>query len=262
MTSFWRYNDVIIASCVQWGHAHVHRIVATAHYPCPKCGEIFHRRKDPNKHNITQHPKTQIPCPVCGKRFLSEARLSEHDCIHRNSQDQCLGSEKSYHSSQGLQMHTASRHSNDGLSEAGNCSHPPPMAHRDSDAGYRCSACGEECASAADLIVHLLTHSGKPFKCAICAERYSCEQDLRTHYRCHYGCSVCGIRFETKQALDRHLGEHDKVSDACFDDELFQCTICKKHYPSKQLLHEHYLSHYKCPGCPRIDAQFTCRRAL
>ena len=233
-------------------HAQGHKITGKGHFPCPKCGEIFNWRKDLNKHNNTQHPKAQLRCQSCGNRFLSEARLSEPDCIHRNLQYHCLGSEKSYHSSQDLQMRAASQHSNDGQSEAGNCSHPPPMAHRDSDAGYRCSACGKECASAADLIVHLLTHSDKPFKCAICAERYSSKRDLRRHYHCHFECSICGVSFVTKQALDRHLSKRHKVSGVYFEDKRFQCAICKKHYSSKRVLTKHYLSHYKCPLCPRI----------
>ena len=233
-------------------HKAAHRS-AKGGYICPKCGEIFHFKKELAKHTCTMHPKGQIRCQDCGKQFFSEARLSEHGCLHRNSQDQCLGSEKSYHPSQGLLMHTASQHSNGVPSEVGNCSHPPPMALRDSDAGCRCSACGEECASATDLIQHLLTHSDKPFQCAICTERYPSERDLRTHYRRHFECSICGAGFETKQALDRHLSKakRHKVSDACFDDELLQCAICKKYCPSKQLS-EHYLSHYRCPVCPRV----------
>ena len=200
-------------------------------YRWPRCGEVVHRKRKLAKRTSTRHPKAPIRCQACGEQFSTKATLSEHERVHCKPQHQ--QEESSYSNQDGLETHAASR---------------PP------NAGYRCSACGEECASTSALTLHLNTqHSDdKAFECAICKQCYPSEHVLMKHYLCHFKCSICGMRFGTKQELKEHVGELHTGSDVRSEDKPFQCTVCKKHYPSKSVLSEHYLCHFKCPLCPRI----------
>ncbi|XP_077412989.1 uncharacterized protein LOC144043338 isoform X3 [Vanacampus margaritifer] len=76
----------------------------------------------------------------------------------------------------------------------------------------RCRLCGKTWASQSALRTHMVVHTGdKRFVCRFCGQRFAQKGSMRSHLmRTHVGCGECGMKFEVKTQLLRHLLKHKK----------------------------------------------------
>ncbi|XP_060593780.1 uncharacterized protein LOC132748234 [Ruditapes philippinarum] len=95
--------------------------------------------------------------------------------------------------------------------------------------------------------------SGKPYKCALCPQRFEDPKELLTHVSVHkteYKCSVCMNVMTDKDVylshIESHLpaGKHGHI-----------CDVCNVHFSTVEELQKHNKSHesgtklYKCGNC-------------
>ena len=96
-------------------------------------------------------------------------------------------------------------------------------------------------------------NSGKPYKCALCPQRFEDPTELLTHVSIHkteYKCSVCTKVMTDKDVylshIESHLptGKHGQI-----------CEVCNVHFSTVEELQKHVKSHesctklYKCGNC-------------
>ncbi|XP_019715246.1 zinc finger and SCAN domain-containing protein 20-like isoform X1 [Hippocampus comes] len=84
--------------------------------------------------------------------------------------------------------------------------------HKCEVAPNKCRLCGKTWASQSALRTHMVVHTGdKRFVCRFCGQRFAQKGSMRSHLiRTHVGCGECGMKFEAKTQLLRHLLKHKR----------------------------------------------------
>lgn len=84
--------------------------------------------------------------------------------------------------------------------------------HKCEVAPNKCRLCGKTWASQSALQTHMVVHTGdKRFVCRFCGQRFAQKGSMRSHLiRTHVGCGECGMKFEAKTQLLRHLLKHKR----------------------------------------------------
>ncbi|XP_061405213.1 zinc finger protein with KRAB and SCAN domains 3-like isoform X2 [Lethenteron reissneri] len=77
----------------------------------------------------------------------------------------------------------------------------PAIAGGEDNKPFRCSVCAQRFSQRGNLETHLRTHTGeRPYRCATCGQAFSQSAHLKSHQRTHTGekpcrCKVCGQSF-------------------------------------------------------------------
>lgn len=97
----------------------------------------------------------------------------------------------------------------------------------------------------------------RPYKCKICAARFSQPSVLAYHMDSHKGpsfsCHICGRAFNQNYSLKKHVNTHLRI-------RRFPCDYCSQTYLTAEGLRNHIGRHtgersYKCGLCPMT---FNC----
>lgn len=215
--------------------------VAVTLFRCQAHGMTFDDESSYLKHQQAQH-KPQYQCDICQEKFKSKAVCNEHIKVtHGEKPYKCDidGCTKAFLSRRGLNGHKE--------------------LHR-KNGKYLCRTCNTSFGTQQTLKNHMLTHSDeKNIPCDYCGRTFRRTNECTRHKKtCKEGkkmrakaasvspvlpnpvsCVLCGLKFEDKAELDKHLLDVHK------EKEEFKCDDCPKSFGRKSQLTAHKLVHLK-----------------
>uniref|UniRef100_A0A8C7P8Y1 C2H2-type domain-containing protein n=1 Tax=Oncorhynchus mykiss TaxID=8022 RepID=A0A8C7P8Y1_ONCMY len=132
---------------------------------------------------------------------------------------------------------------------------------------YSCEICGKTERKKHRMTSHMITHTGLPFSCDICGEKFKFQNYLNRHQRSKhtvktYSCSVCEKTFRQATSRDRHERGHagknywcsncgemfrergDRDAHKCIDykgERPFSCSECSEAFQRQYHLKRHQL---------------------
>ncbi|KAJ8664980.1 hypothetical protein QAD02_006642 [Eretmocerus hayati] len=170
---------------------------------CAICEKQFKLQCNLNKHMRTHSDHMAYSCEICGRKFKFTSNLNAHmRGVHSNEKQQnpCWICKKNFSSKSSLKKHIK-LHTGEGVST--------------------CSICHKDFSSKQSLLVHMRAHQNHPYSCTKCRKKFSQKEGLESHNKneCRglgkFCCSVCGNRYQTKNALKKHSQKkHERNSPA------------------------------------------------
>ncbi|CAB1327161.1 unnamed protein product [Coregonus sp. 'balchen'] len=150
------------------------------------------------------------------------------------------------------------------------------------DKRYTCEICGKTETKKARMTSHMRRHTGMPFNCDICGEKFQCQKLLTRHKRSNhytgiiYSCSVCGKTFMQATSRDTHERGHTGKNYWCSDcgetfkerqerdthecivykgDRPFSCSECNKDFERQYHLKKHQLEKHPLMVDQTVDPE-------
>ncbi|XP_038837727.1 zinc finger protein 84-like isoform X3 [Salvelinus namaycush] len=144
----------------------------------------------------------------------------------------------------------------------------PAPTKKKYDKRYSCEICGKTENKKARMTSHMRKHTGLPFNCDICGEKFQCQKLLTRHKRFNhytgiiYSCSVCGKTFMQVTSRDTHERGHTGKNYWCSDcgetfkerqdrdthecivykgERPFSCSECNEDFQRQYHLKKHQL---------------------
>ncbi|XP_061405226.1 zinc finger protein 180-like [Lethenteron reissneri] len=129
----------------------------------------------------------------------------------------------------------------------------PAIAGGEDNKPFRCSVCAQRFSQRGNLETHLRTHTGeRPYRCATCGQAFSQSAHLKSHQRTHtgekpYRCKVCGQSFSHSGNLKAHQRTHT-------GEKPYRCSMCGQKFSYYCSLKRHQYTHtgekpYRCSMC-------------
>nr|XP_040237108.2 zinc finger protein 1 homolog [Anopheles coluzzii] len=127
---------------------------------------------------------------------------------------------------------------------------------------YACNLCPRRFAQKHNLAIHLRTHTGeRPYQCEICSKQFSALGNFQAHKKIHtnerdHVCPSCNKGFITSGDLTRHMISHSGIKN-------YHCDICAKSFSRNRDMMAHkrkmHLEEcgnecYKCHECHKVFA--------
>ncbi|XP_055334087.1 uncharacterized protein LOC129585444 [Paramacrobiotus metropolitanus] len=171
---------------------------------CVVCDKVFGSHTDLQQHMLAHSNRNQLKCGICKKTFQSSRIFAAHVKEHENGKlsepvaeepvpNECVVCRKSFADFLELNQHVKKHNVNGGF-DCAMCNETFPFYHLLSchvmekqhfrpNIGIRCSVCDEELPDESALQLHLFTHHDAELtvKCYLCAERFTCNDDLDVH---------------------------------------------------------------------------------
>ncbi|XP_019561706.2 zinc finger protein 561 [Aedes albopictus] len=125
---------------------------------------------------------------------------------------------------------------------------------------FACSYCSRRFAQKHNLSIHIRTHTGeKPYQCEICSRQFSALGNFHAHKKIHsnqrdHMCPSCNKTFITSGDLARHMVSHSGIKN-------YHCDICAKSFgrnrdmvvhKKKVHLNDRTAENYKCNECHKV----------
>lgn len=165
-------------------------------FKCPQCPKSFARRIQLRRHASVHMEQRGFSCGMCEKWFPTRSALVRHERIHTGERPfQCEICQKSFAQKEILYRHLMTHsgqkpynctHCNKGFTQREPLrihlrTHMAENAH-DINLHY-CSLCPKVFCHASGLSRHLVTHTGKTFKCRDCDRSFTDKSSLRRHHK-------------------------------------------------------------------------------
>ena len=253
-------------------------------FPCQKCGRHFPTEAALISHELNGH-KTDSKLFLCtnGNKLDTSENLKDHICkeIEENP-EKCKMCPRSFKTKTELEEHVKVHYAVEKFTckicqkhfstQAALDSHGVVHKAASSIALFKCIVCGKLFVEKNDIIQHAKIHE-KPHQCVECNKLFPSKYGLHRHMQRYEGkphgkvCNVCGIEFDKRKALERHmivhkkpyhckscnnrfetneeLSEHACTNTSAKENNLrvisrtFNCTVCKEQFKTKALLSKH-----------------------
>ncbi|EEZ98149.1 zinc finger protein 358 [Tribolium castaneum] len=165
-------------------------------FKCPQCPKSFARRIQLRRHASVHMQQRGFSCGMCEKWFPTRSALVRHERIHTGERPfQCEICQKSFAQKEILYRHLMTHsgqkpynctHCNKGFTQREPLrihlrTHMTEGSH-DINLHY-CSLCPKVFCHASGLSRHLVTHTGKTFKCRDCDRSFTDKSSLRRHHK-------------------------------------------------------------------------------
>uniref|UniRef100_A0A3P8SFR3 C2H2-type domain-containing protein n=1 Tax=Amphiprion percula TaxID=161767 RepID=A0A3P8SFR3_AMPPE len=203
-------------------------------YKCPDCSETFASNKERTLHLEDHRGPRQLKCHICGIEFSRPTPLQRHLAVHTGAKP------------------------------------------------FKCSVCQRGFNQPSHLKSHMRLHTGeRPYKCQHCDKCFNHNVSLKSHIQRYHTsssgheqntckvnkimsdrekeqdkekevqlkCHICGIEFNRRTPLRRHLAVHTGAKP-------YKCSVCQRGFNQSSHLKSHMRLHtgerpYKCQHCDK-----------
>lgn len=239
-------------------------------FSCPICSLTFSQSYHMTRHLRNQHDLGQYICTKCGKSLGSWLELKDHKKTHAVEGLTCLACDKQFKEKAELVSH---------LKVHKKITNPRSLV---------CGDCGKVFGRMYHLKRHLMSHrrsaKGECYTCPDCQKTFAFPEDLNKHLEIHVKenngtCPKCNVKFSSLEALEAHMGEHEKSypcntcgkkfkveyalkkHEQSHQDEQYYCSLCRKHFTKLSHYKRHIMVHdrreCRCPHCDSVFLQLT-----
>ena len=199
---------------------------------CEKCGKVFNRKHEWNKH-VALHGDDDLKCDYCDMSFVKNDQLDHHIyTTHKGYKEEdpryvCATCKKAFTQCNELKTHIRRVHEGVKREKKHQCeicgmkyhhlSNLTQHVQRDHEKMNMrtniCDTCGNGFTTLAALKAHIrVIHDGiKDYSCDQCGRLFAKCADLKAHFTAHhanernYHCEQCGKTFSWKSVLKAHI---------------------------------------------------------